>query len=275
MLWYVLIMLIVLFFILMNSQYQKESMQNISDYNVIFAGTCKNIESYVKKSLENIEECGKLFKSFKVIIYENDSTDNTRNLLNKYKKDNYYYIFEDNIEEPRRTMRIANGRNKILDKMKELGIFDYLIMLDLDDVTNNGTFIETIKTCFQYNDWDVLTANQKNKYYDLWALRMPGYIEYDVHGEISRNDPVEEKTIIYNKIDHSNFKHNGLLEVDSAFGGIAIYKIASIKNCKYVGEYISHNRYPEHSEQCEHVEFNKCIKNNGGKIYINSQFYTD
>ena len=275
MLWYVLIMLIiVLFFILIKSQ--KESMQNMSDYNVVFAGTCKNIESYLKKSLENIEECGKLFKSFKVIIYENDSTDNTRTLLNKYKKDNYYYIFEDNIEEPRRTMRIANGRNKILDKMKELGNFDYLIMLDLDDATYKGTFIETIKTCFQYNDWDVLTANQKHKYYDLWALRMPGYLEYDVHSEISRNDPVEEKTIIYNKIDHSNFKkQNTLLEVDSAFGGIGIYKISSIKKCKYVGEYKSHKRYPDSSEQCEHVEFNKCIKDNGGKIYINTEFYTD
>jgi len=250
--------------------------KNMYTYNVVFAGTCKNIENYVKKSLENIEECGKLFNSFKVIIYENDSTDNTRKILNENKKDNYYYIFENNIQEPRRTMRISNGRNKILDKMKELNLkmFDYLIMLDLDDVTNSGSFIKTIQTCFQYDDWDVLTANQKNKYYDLWALRKKGYLEYDVWGEIAKDSPIEDKEIIYKKINESKFE-NGLIEVDSAFGGIAIYKIASIKNCIYVGEHISNERYPEHSEKCEHVEFNKCIKENGGKIYINTDFYTD
>jgi hypothetical protein len=269
-LYILIILLIVLCFVLIKTQ---ESMQNMG-YNVVFAGTCKNIESYVKKSLENIEECGKLFKSFKVIIYENDSIDNTRNLLNEYKKDNYYYIFEDNIQEPRRTMRIANGRNKILEKMNDLGNFDYLIMLDLDDVTHKGTFIETIKTCFKHDKWDVLTANQKNKYYDLWALRMHPYIDYDIISELSRDDPIEENGIIYNKLDNTKFE-KGLIEVESAFGGIAVYKISSIKNCKYIGEHIGNKRYPDHSEQCEHVEFNQCIKNNGGKIFINTEFYTD
>jgi len=273
MFWYIIIIIVVLFF-LFNYKKDKEGNQNMYSYNVVFAGTCKNVESYLKKSLENVEECGKLFKSFILIIYENDSIDNTRKLLNEYKKFNYHYIFEDNIIEKRRTMRLANGRNKILDKIKEIGNFDYLIMLDLDDVTNSGIFINTIKTCFDYDDWDVLTANQKKKYYDLWALRKPGYIDYDVHGELARNDPLENKDIIYNKINHSKFE-NGLIEVDSAFGGIAIYKISSIKNCKYVGDYKSNNRYPDDSEQCEHVQFNKCIKDNGGKIYINGDFYTD
>jgi len=272
MFWYIIILIIVIILILSFSL-KKEGMKNISDYNVVFAGTCKNIESYVKKSFENIEECGKIFKSHIVIIYENDSIDNTRSLLNEIKKDNYHYIFEDNIKEPRRTMRIAHGRNKILNKMNELGKFDYLIMLDLDDVTNSGTFIQSIKTCFKHNDWDVLTANQKNKYYDLWALRKPGYLDYDIWGEIEKDNPVENKEIIYNKINNSKFE-NGLIEVDSAFGGIAIYKISSIKNCKYIGEYKS-DKYPDNSEQCEHVQFNKCIKNNGGKIYINTEFYTD
>jgi hypothetical protein len=55
-----------------------------------------------------------------VILYENDSKDKTRSILEKHKKENYHYIFEDNVKEPLRTKRLANGRNKILEKMHEI-----------------------------------------------------------------------------------------------------------------------------------------------------------
>lgn len=53
------------------------------------------------------------------------------------KKDNYYYIFEDNVKEKLRTKRLENGRNKVLDKMREINqneYYDYFIILDMDDV---------------------------------------------------------------------------------------------------------------------------------------------
>ena len=72
---------------------------------------------------------------------------------------------------------------------------------------------------------------------------------------------------------YSKFKKyepNELLEVDSAFSGIAIYKLASIPSyCNYVG------KYPDGHEYCEHVEFNRCIKKSGKSIYINTSFLTD
>ena len=87
------------------------------NYNIIFSGTAKNCEKYIQKIINHIVECSKMFNSYAVIIYENDSVDNTRKILNENKKENYYYIFEDNITEPRRTMRLAHGRNKIIEKM--------------------------------------------------------------------------------------------------------------------------------------------------------------
>ena len=234
---------------------KKEGLTNYS-YNVIFAGTVKNCEKYIKKNIHNIEECGKLFNSYAVIIYENDSTDNTRQILNENKKNNYYYIFEDNVTEPRRTMRLAHGRNKIIEKMKELNGYEYLIMLDMDDINESGKFVETIHTNFKHKNWNALTGNQTTKYYDIWALRQPGYIDYDCHKEPT----LETKNII----DNTHYEPNGLIPVISAFGGIAIYKISSINDCKYVGE------YSDKTELCEHVEFNKCI----GDVFINTEFYT-
>ncbi len=53
------------------------------------------------------------------------------------------------------------------------------------------------------------------------------------------------------------------IEVDSAFGGFAIYDAAVFG----FGEYSGVNVMGE--ETCEHVHFNNLIKEQGGKIYIN------
>jgi len=251
----IIILLIVLIIIIFINN-TKEHFSNKYNYNVIFAGTVKNCEPYIKNTLIHVDECGKKFNSYAVIIYENDSTDNTRKILNENKKINYYYIFEDNITEPRRTMRLANGRNKIIEKMKELNGYDYLIMLDMDDINNSGKFVETIDTNFKHKNWNVLTGNQTTNYYDIWALRQVGYIDYDCH-----KDPTTETK---NIIENTHYEGNRLIPVKSAFGGIAIYKISAIKNCKYIGE------YQDKTELCEHVEFNKCI----GNVFINPEFYT-
>lgn len=234
-------------------------------YNVIFAGTCRSVEPYIKKLLEYVDKCGKKFNSYCLIVYENDSSDKTREILEKNKKSNYYYIFENNIQEKRRTVRLERGRNLILDKVKELNKdnnYEYLIMIDLDNVNKRGTFLKTIDSCFDYQDWDVICANQKRRYYDTYALRYP-----DLNYDCGAKRPVDGKKCGEIKI---KFPSNKRIDVDSAFGGIAIYKLSSIPNhCKYNG------KYDDGDEKCEHVDFNKCIKDSGKKIVIDTKFMND
>ena len=251
----------------------EKSRLEMKKYNVIFGGTIKNVEKYIKKGLSDIDLCGQKFNNYVVILYENDSDDNTRSILQDLKKDNYHYIFEDNVKERLRTKRLANGRNKVLDKMREInynGYYHYLIILDMDDVNESGTFVHSIETCFEHENWDVLTGNQSGTYYDLWALRKKDDMEYDCWEKVSqhRYNPFAEHKYVYSKL--KNYPQTTeLLEVDSAFGGAGIYKIQSIpKHCRYVGQ------HRNGKEKCEHVEFNECIKNNGGTISINTRFLT-
>ena len=257
---------------------KEEVLNKMKQYSVIFGGTVRNSEKFIKQNLDNIDKCGSLFKNYSVVIYENDSSDSTRQILNDNKKDNYNYIFEDNITEPSRTKRISYGRNKVLDKIRELNkdnTYQYMVILDLDDINSYGKFVDTIYTCFLYDDWDVLTGNQSGKYYDIYALRKKSDVEYDCMKEVY--DDMNKTGIsymdAYNKWAVSKMKHypeGDLLEVDSAFGGIAIYKLASIPNtCNYKGE------YDTGGDICEHVPFNKCLKDNGAKIYINTNFITN
>jgi hypothetical protein len=246
---------------LSKSYIKSEIMKN---YNVIFAGTCRNVDKHIERVLNSVEECGRKFNDYAVVIYENDSSDKTRTILNRMKKDNYHYIFEDNIKEPRRTKRLERGRNMCLEKVRELNsdtYYQYLIVLDMDEINGKGTFVKTIDSCFVDMNWDVLAGNQSGRYYDLWALRNSD-LNYDCRHEWRQKGHCMYRNITY---PTGQWK-----EVDSAFGGIAIYKLSSIpEHCKYVGE------HKDSMEKCEHVEFHECIKANGGKLYINGDFLND
>lgn len=264
-------------FIETNNPIPKKNNQNSLDvmkkYNVIFGGTVRNAAEFLKTNLGYIDECGKKFNSYKVIIYENDSNDDTRNILLNNKKENYEYIFEDGITEPLRTVRISNGRNKVLEKLREINTnnyYDYLIMIDLDDRIYSGKFVETINTCFEYDNWDVLTGNQSDVYYDVYALRKKGDMEYDCMRVLHTNPQIPNAYHIFVGSKYKKYEPGQLLEVDSAFGAIGIYKLLSIPdNCNYSGT------YEDGWEICEHVPFHRCIKKNNKSIYINTSFLTN
>ena len=253
--------------------YKRPVAHIMKSYDVIIAGTVRNVEKYIEKSLRNVDRCGALFKSYQVVVYENDSSDKTREILQRVKRDNYHYIFEDGITEKRRAVRIANGRNKILEAVRGMKA-DLLIMLDLDDRNESGRFVETIETCFYNEDWDVVSANQSDTYYDLWALRKECVLDYDFSLQIAKIQKAESKEAgdqWYKALNDSiHFEPGYLVPVKSAFGAAAIYRLRSIpSSCRYVGSY----EFGPHqgTEQCEHVEFHRCI---GGRRYINSSFYT-
>jgi glycosyltransferase involved in cell wall biosynthesis len=235
--------------------------------SVVFGGTARGVETYIKRVLGHIETCGKLFKQFHVVIYENNSSDNTVSILEAEKKPNYKYIYESS-NEKRRTVRLAHGRNQILKEVMAINP-DYFVMLDLDDVNASGAFVESINTCFNENkDWAVLTGNQHGFYYDMWALRMAGVMEVDCWKQYfslhkSKRESYE------NQFKSMTITGDKWLPVDSAFGGIALYKTSALQNCLYEGA------YPDGSEICEHVLFHAAIRQGGGKIYINPLFFTN
>jgi len=245
----------------------------ISTYSVVITGCCTNVERFIRRNLLIIDEIGKRFKSYKVVIYENDSKDNTRSILHECKQSNYDYIFEDNVNIKNRTERIAHCRNQLLHHVREnYNDYDYLLMLDLDDVLFSGKLINTIHTCFLYKpeQWDAMFANCSDKYYDIYALRKKKYLTTCCwnNTNILKSEGVPHSEA-YNKcIDKYiiNYPSDGkLIPVLSAFGGAGLYKLKSIDNAKYVGV----ERYHMDNQICEHVPFHNSMIDMGCKLYIN------
>ena len=72
----------------------KEIMSNL---NIIIYGTIRNIEEDFIQSFTNLDILASFFKKTHIIIFENDSKDKTRDVLNSWyqnnNKKNYYIIY--------------------------------------------------------------------------------------------------------------------------------------------------------------------------------------
>ena len=145
------------------------------DKTVIIAGVCRNTAKYLKQVFNNLRHISSYFRDAKYIFYENDSTDNTLQLLYKLSPANSIIISEKNIDKKyrQRTDRLAYARNKIIkliEKNNFDNIYDYLIIVDMDDILTKP--ILNFNSSFTFNNWDVMTLNNNlNHYYDRWALR--------------------------------------------------------------------------------------------------------
>ncbi len=238
--------------------------------DVIVVGCARNIEKYLDNTLNKINIIKELFKSTNVIIFENDSTDNTLNILKDWETKKIIKLITEKNVPGLRTERLAYARN-ILYKESMKYNFDLLIVLDLDVIIKDLNK-EALLSCFNIKeDWAMLGGNQTNIYYDLWALRTyDEWMPFDCWECVK----IHKKSFEY--CVKSRFKQikqdSEPIKVKSCFGGISIYKRKYLDNCSY-GTGLQGpegNKY----EICEHVAFNECIIKNGGSIFINPKLIT-
>jgi len=236
----------------------------IGEYNakkssVIICGLARNIEANFFYLQKRIEKIGSYFNNYKVFFYENDSSDNTQNLLKKWSNENNSINYKSEKLEKikheqdyslQRRIDMAYYRNQYLKYIQNMN-FDYVIVIDTDIV--GGWSYEGILHSLSY-DFDVIAGNSiicrirnnsfEQLYYDAWAFRALGH----------PNKHEDEEINVLKFAKGSNpFK------VDSAFGGMAIYRRDILTSGKYM--------YTE--KDCDHVTIHEQIKRDNYDIYVN------
>jgi hypothetical protein len=253
-----------------------------NNVEIILCSIIKNSNKYLQLYFDIIYNLKKMFTNLKVVVYENDSADDTLHSLQKFSFANDYFklLYEKNvnfdknfvngiiknykskkvlykkskkdlIERTKRLINIVYARNYVLNYVQENLNPEYLIWLDVDEILINFK-VDSILDVFNYKElnWSMMGGNSKI-YYDYWALR-DKYYKLDFWNDIDLNDNTRLKNLCFKIASFSS-----LIEVDSCFNGIGIYKYKYLKDLKY-----------EYTCECEHIGLHKQMK----KKY-NSRFF--
>jgi len=258
----------------------------------LFTGIAQNCAKDLPMVLNNVSNLSNLFQSSAFLFIENDSSDNTKEILETWGVDRSQFtcLNMNGLNTiPIKTLRLEFLRNACIEFVKNHVVYseyDYLIILDMD---NSSTLqIDTLQfiNALQFLDSKQsnagLFANQIGMYYDMWAFRHPEFCPYDVWEEVldyahkeKVSDEVSLNHTLMKRVKNFPIK-NEAIPVDSAFGGFGIYKMSYvIKNPNpYLGSKIKQMYMDDGSirffrlQTCEHVHFNRGIKAMGGELFI-------
>ena len=253
---------------------------DISQKTIIVCGIVRNAEKGLRRNIPVINSFCRLFQDFRIVIYENDSTDHTKEVLSEWSatdQERIHVILENTEGKVRRftakdvrfhpfcrTEMLGECRNKYMDFISEhQWTADYLMVIDMDVAKIQ---LKAILTSFDSKyDWDAVAAfgystspSMKRRYHDTFALTEYG----DEH-----NPQTREKIIALAEKYGTLKPLDDWVRVYAAFDGIVIYKFEAIKGARYV-TYKNDDDYAE--VRCEHYSMGKYMADHGyDKFYIN------
>lgn len=253
---------------------------NLSEKDIIICGIIRDSAKYLRNNIPVIDELCSKFNDFRIIIYENDSIDDTKDVLANWHETNpsKIHIISENIERKDtsymedhvrkdpflRVGRLGELRNRYMEfiDVHKLST-DYLMVVDLDiawlDVNNIMTsFYTTVKwdgvAAFGYSIGPLL----RRRYHDTFALTEYG----------DEKNPQTKEKIIRLASKFAKFKPTDeWIRVFAAFGGLAIYKFEAVKGFRY---YPIENDDEYIKMRCEHYGISKYMADHGyDKFYVN------
>jgi glycosyltransferase involved in cell wall biosynthesis len=242
---------------------------------IAFLGLARDCASRILHSIEKLSELGGYFEQYRIFVFENDSIDGTDLILKELSLGGYLNLIQEiGLSEimPLRTERLGYARNALLDLVSGDENLDYICWADLDGLVDHRFSNDGFLSNFKLEAvWDCVFPTTAPHYYDIWALR---------EKIICPDDYILAETIKYNGVLNPGFvphiavgklASNNLLgwfRVDSAFGGMGIYKHRYAKLARYCG-------FMNGREVCEHVPYNLALRDRGAKMYINPSFVTN
>jgi glycosyltransferase involved in cell wall biosynthesis len=214
---------------------------------VFFGSVLKNIAQQFHVFEECLRDLQDRIPNLKICLYEDGSTDGTKDLLAAFQRRNPdVHVRSETVDwltksrvrtcdnKPCRIECIAEARNHLMRMLEQRGMGereeDVVIFMDADIHTKpNLDRIVHLATQFP-SDVDGLFANGvshwSGRYYDMFAYRdMESPFGDEVYGERQGQEESKQKA---ERVARTMASATDLVPVVSAFGGLAIYRGKSI-----------------------------------------------
>jgi hypothetical protein len=252
----------------------RDAQTQVEGEEIVILGICRDVSRVLKGDVTKLSNSFSDFKKVHFRLVESDSNDATLDVLDELSREipNFSYKTLGKLQKsiPERVQRITHCRNACLDLLdSDVGLNDctYVVVSDLDGMNNELTR-ENVLSCWFRKDWDACMANQSAPYYDIYALRHPIWSPNDCwhyEGELRARgfNPVSAREIAVYSRQVTIPIQSIWIPVESAFGGLAIYKRAAMKNFRYSATLANGDHV------CEHVTLHAQMRAQGAKLFIN------
>ena len=261
---------------------QNDMEHTVIHKSIAIAALARNCEKNLPRNIKRIEELRQHFATSFVFVYENNSTDCTKEILNHWcMESTNVHIKSENLDlflinhSPQKNIykgvgidrmkRMSECRNHLLCMIKTACTPDYVMFIDSDILSFS---VEGIIRAIDKapSNWGALfancymtsTYNQHNKMIPVYYDTFP-YIPLNQNLQTIR--PFDISLIRRYFVSIRLFKHvqeKEFLQCASAFGGIGIYRFNCIKDLQY--QIIRPQRWKNQKMAlCEHISMNMAI----------------
>lgn len=225
--------------------------------SVAFVAICRNAMPWLTSTLAAIEETGSRFASWSCFIFENDSEDETKEVLSQWHDGEQRVVELTNnsrphlnfTTEPVRTIALAEYRTRCQEYVRSIAPVDYVVVFDtdpwggwsIDGMMTSLRHFETHPAASMFASYSWFRQHDVQRlalHYDAFAARLNHWERRDQNWFHWWHPPVGSRPVRFN----------------SAFGQLAIYKREPYLAGVYTGE------------DCEHVTHCKTMP---GEVWLN------
>lgn len=243
-----------------------------SEPYVVVACLARDCGSTLKNNIASLfNALDNLGNGFMIYILENDSIDNTAEQLRDAQinsKGRVSVVFLRGLDDkfPSRQSRIAYCREYLLNTVKELHkASSVFISIDLDSRIAYSIDPVAFKKAINYvvsGKFDAVFPISKPYYYDLialrafnWSLSDPWILMGNIKPKGHTLPLLLQMLLVYPRQKSSKkLQEMAFIPVDSAYGGLGIYRMPLPPNSTYI------HGSSQDARECEHINFNNFFK---------------
>lgn len=249
----------------------------LQNSNITILSLVRNVENVLEKNIDLLVSFFTKYEAnVNILLYENDSVDDTKNILEKLKEkysDKLTFISENldrphygTVKDENRIKALSEYRNKLKEIAQQKAPGDFVIVLDMDfdDISlsgllnsfgylrNNPVISAVAGNSFEYKKGlDSRNPDIYNMWnYDCWAFRQTWWLDNEVFPPAPNNNlaPMFWFGLFIPPTG------SGIFSVNSAFGGCCIYR----SDIYFKGNY----DYKDCEHVCFHYSLAKDTSNN-------------